>query len=162
MQSVPIELVNLTIKTFDNYSEKKIGKMLQNFDKQQPEINHYIRGLVEAYKWNTLETSTYLMIITMAYVMLRRSENVDKLPLVTQSQLLSKQFDNERIIDTTQDVHESGDALLEMIEAHNQSHVLAFIVTALQTAYLENEMIEEKNLLPAIVHLKSVLDCLDA
>ncbi|MEM6806856.1 MAG: hypothetical protein AAF696_35975, partial [Bacteroidota bacterium] len=108
-----------------------------------------------------LETSTFLMIATMTYLMMRRAAMSDKLPLVVQNEVLSKQFDNERIIDVHQDVHQSGDILLEVIEAHNQKHILAFIVTALQTAYLENEQIQENHVLPAVVHLKSILDCLD-
>lgn len=162
MQAVPLEVVNLNIKTFDNYSEKKISKMLEGFDKQQPEINNYLRGLVNVYKWNELETSTFLMISTMAYTMMRRSAGSDKLPLVTNSQLLSKQFENERLTDSTKPIHDMGEELLDIIEGHNQKHVLAFIITGLQSAYIDNEMIEEHNLLPAIIHLKSILDCLDA
>lgn len=162
MQVVPIEVVNLNIKTFDNYSAKKISKMLQSFEKQQPEINNYLRSLVDVYKWNDLETSTFLMISTMAYTMMRRFADTEKIPVPTSSELMSKQFENERLLDSSKDIHDMGDELLDIIEGHNQKHILAFIITGLQSAYIDNEMIEEKNLLPAIIHLKSILDCLDA
>jgi len=161
MQVVSLEVVNLSIQNFDIYSDKKISKMLQSFEKQQPEINDYLRGLVEVYKWNNLETSTFLMVTTMQYTMMRRGSGAEQLPLVKNNQLLKKQFENERLLDSSKDIHEMGDELLDIIEGHNQKHVLAFIITALQSAYIDNEMIVEKNLLPAIIHLKSILDCLD-
>ena len=162
MQTVSKDFVNLTMTNFDSYSERKIQKLVQNFDKRQPEINDYLRQVAELSEWEEMEVSSVLMFSVIVYTMMFRTDQ-QGMKRVTETQLLEAQYMNERIFNKMDEEEEGTfeELVFKMIEEHNQTHIMGFIVSSVLSAHHESGYIRQFQVPQVMLYLKTILDSLD-
>ena len=162
MQTVSRDFVNLTIANFDSYSERKVQKLMMNFTKRQPEINEYMGQVAELSEWDEMETSSILMFTVMIFTTMFRTDPKG-MKEVSETQLLAAQYANERLFNKMDEEEGSSfeEQVFKMIEEHNQTHIMGFIVSSVLSAHHDSQLIRQFQVPQAILYLKTILDSMD-
>ena len=162
MKPVPADFVNLTIATFDSYSDQKVRKVFTQFDKRQPYLSEYLREVSEINEWNEVEASSVLMFAIMAWTMMNRTDAAG-MHVPNETDVLDRQYANERLFNKMNEESEEDfpTQVFSMIDEHNQAGVMGFIVSSVLTASIDNGTIRQFQVPNIILYLKTLVDAMD-
>ncbi len=160
MNTISGKIIDRTWKRVNDATEEEGHRLLDAMAKQQPFIVAYLMAVEETLIDE--ESRGQLMLIGLIVWEIVSSEN-KKLKQVTMEDLETSEAANIRFLEEmeagSEMDHMSG--LQNLMATYNQMPLLGAAIEALMADHAEEPELADENVGLKLLHLKTVLDCLD-
>ena len=159
MNTVPEKSVERTWKRVTDATPEEAQRLLDTLAKAQPFIFAYLMAVDETL-YEDDQRGQLLLIGLVLWEVLRKEAPTSVIPI---EQIQTAEEANLRFLENLDDGSEMDyvEGIQKLIATYNQMPLLGAVVEALMEGNEEEPDLANENLGLAMVHLKSVIDCLD-
>ncbi len=160
MRTIPEETVEKTWARFSEASPEEIKQWFEQLGKEQPFIMAYVLA-VEENLFPPDQRGTLLFLTLVCKEVLATVQ--PSLPLVSGEALEAAEEVNLRFLENLEAGPEMdlAGAVCNLVGTYNQMPLLGTVLEALMEGNEEEPELADENLGMALLHLKTVIDCLD-
>ena len=160
MKRIAVEDIEAVMERMGRASEPEIQRIAERMQTEQPYIMVYLLASEEQLTED--EEDGWLM--SLGSVIFESMSGVNpKLRPVSGDELLAAEEKNLKLLERLEEGSEMGfmDAVESLSDTYNQMPLLGMILNALMADYADEPELAPENLGLALLHLKTVIDCLD-
>lgn len=160
MNTISGRIIDRTWKRINDATEEEGQRLLDGMAKQQPYIVAYLMAVEETLMAE--EERGQLMLIGLIVWQIISSENKE-LRAVTMEELETAESANVKFLEDMEAGSEMDHmaGLQDLMASYNQMPLLGAAIEALMAEHVEEPELAGENIGLALLHLKTVLDCLD-
>jgi hypothetical protein len=160
MKTIPSHVIDEVWERVNDTPEDEVKELVDRFGREQPALLAYLMASDE----DTLEQDERGNLMYLGLIIwLVLSESQPNLPQVSIEALEAAEDANITYLSKLEAGSEMGivDAVQEMISTYNQMPLLGAMVEALMEGNEEEPEMAGENVGMSLLHLKTVIDCLD-
>ena len=160
MRTIPVETVERVWDQLEQVSREEASQLANRMREQQPALMVYLLAGEEAL--DTGEESGWLIYLGAVIFEIIASQQVDLRP-VSPEEVMAAEEANVLLLEDLEEGSEMGftDAVKSLLVTYNQMPLLSALLEALMSPHEDNPELAPDHIGMALIHLKTVIDCLD-
>ncbi len=160
MKPIPYDLVENTWRAVSVMAPEEAQKSMQAMGEEQPMLLAYLMA-AEDENFNEEERGLFVYIGFVVWRIM--SEGGGAAPVINEERIERAEAGNLKMLEYLEGETEADFAqtVETLSNSYNQREVLRYVVEALMEEPEEGEFFREENKGLAMLHLKTVIDCLD-
>lgn len=160
MKTIPAHIVDSTWREINNLAPSDAQQLMERLGEEQPVLMAYLMA-AEGDVFNPDERSLFAYLGLVVWQIMARGDSA--LPPVSEDRLETAEAANIRMLEYLEGETEAdfSQTVQTLTHHYNQIEVLRFVLEALMEQTDGSNGIRTENTGLVMIHLKSIIDCLD-